>query len=261
MVSITKITSRDIAGRKANHAFGIQEGINIPYRLHQARCFELGSDIARWAWEHHQNTARPLELLEVGIGSGDLMKYAEAHPGSEYIRYEAVDIYPHGVESVYKHDKWKHHRIDLNNGMKEIAANSFDVVSCDHILEHLQNYRLVMSDLSRVLRPNGLLVVGLPVFPFGLHWIRKHIVPVTDRLFNVKEGRHHQAWSKSSLVQDLKEACPDIDILVCRGFRIASGGILKPLEHRRWWWQFNRWLGANVPSLCIEVQVIARKRP
>jgi len=261
MASITKITSRDIASRKTNHAFGVQEGISAPYRSHQARHFELGSDVARWAWEHHQNLAKPLELLEVGIGQGVLMKYTEIHPGSEYIRYEAVDIYPNGVEDVYKYEKWKHHRVDLNHGMKDITANSFDVVVCDHLLEHLQNYRSVMSDLSRVLRPNGLLVVGAPIFPFGLHLIRRHVIPATDRLFKVKEDRHFQAWSKNDLIRDLKKTCSDIDILVCRGFRIVSGGIFTPLEHCCWWWQFNRWLGALVPSLCIEVQIIARKRP
>jgi len=62
---ITKITSRDIIAKKDKHAFGI-ENSNLPYRLRQARYCELGQDIARWAWEHHQNLARPLDLLDVG---------------------------------------------------------------------------------------------------------------------------------------------------------------------------------------------------
>jgi 2-polyprenyl-3-methyl-5-hydroxy-6-metoxy-1,4-benzoquinol methylase len=262
MVSITKITSRDIPSHKADHAFGIQEGRRCPYRLPYARHFELGSDVARWAWEHHQNLTKPLDLLEVGVGAGVLMKYTEIHPGSEYVRYEAVDIYPDGIEAIYKHDQWKHHRVDLNHGMSGITANSFDVVICDHLMEHLENYRLVMSDLSKVLRPDGLLVVGVPIFPPGAHLIRRHIVPAIRRLFKIKADEHHpQTWSKRDLIRDLKKACPDIDILVCRGFRIASGGIITPLERYRWWWQFNRWLGRLLPSLCIEVQVIARKRP
>jgi len=34
---------------------------------------------------------------------------------------------------------------------------------------------------------------------------------------------------------------------------------IEPLEHYRWWWQVNRWLGSMLPSLCIEVQVVAAK--
>ncbi|MDR1977643.1 MAG: class I SAM-dependent methyltransferase [Synergistaceae bacterium] len=259
--AITKITDRDVVARKTNHAFGVEEGHRRPYRLRQARYYELGCDVARWAWEHHQNLARTLDLLDVGTNDGVLRRYAEIHPGSEYIRYEAADIYPHGVEFVYKHADWKHHCVNLNYGMEEIAARSFDVVVCEQVLEHLKNYRLAMSELARVLRPNGLLVVGVPIFPAGLHLIRRHVVPVTDRLFNVKKVRGHiQAWSKRDFMKELKTACPDMDVIVCRGFRIVSGGVLKPLEHCRWWWRWNRWLGARVPSLCVEVQIIARKR-
>jgi len=257
---ITKITSRDIAAPKPGHTFGVEYG-KTPYKLRQARCQELGQDIARWAWEHHQTLARPLDLLDVGTSGGILRRYTEVHPGSEYIHYEAVDIYPHGVENVYKHAEWKHHYADLNSGMMDIASSSFDVVVCEQVLEHLKNYRLAMSELSRVLRPGGLLVVGVPSFPAGLHLIRRHVIPVTDRLFKVKKVRGHiQAWSKHSFVRELKAECPDLDILVCRGFRIMSGGILSPLEYCRWWWQWNRWVGSFVPSLCIEIQIIARKR-
>jgi SAM-dependent methyltransferase len=258
--TITTITSRDLAARKEKHAFGIEEG-ELPYRVRQARYFELGQDIARWAWEHHQKLARPLDLLDVGTGCGILRRYAEVHPGSEYIRYEAADIYPRGIECVYKHAEWKHHHIDLNSGMKDIASQSFDVVVCEQVLEHLENYRLAMSELSRVLRPGGLLVVGVPIFPAGLHWIRRHIVPVTDRLFKVKKVRGHiQAWSKRGFVRELQAECPDLDVLVSRGFRIVSGGVLAPLEYCRWWWQLGRWVGRLAPSLCIEVQIIARKQ-
>jgi hypothetical protein len=44
-----------------------------------------------------------------------------------------------------------------------------------------------------------------------------------------------------------------------RGFRIISGGLLRPLENYRWWWRFNRRLGARLPAACIEAQIIARK--
>jgi SAM-dependent methyltransferase len=262
MISITKITDIDVADRKKNHAFGVEEGHSRPYRLRQARYYELGKDVARWAWEHYHNLAKPLDLLDVGTNDGVLRKYAEVHPGSEYINYEAVDIYPRGVEFVYKHGDWKHHRIDLNYEMKDIVANSYDVVVCEQVLEHLKNYRIAMSELSRILRPNGLLVIGVPIFPAGLHLIRRHVVPVTDRLFfrGKKIRGHIQAWSKYDFLRELNKACPDVSVIVCRGFRFVSGGILTPLEHCRWWWRLNRWLGASVPSLCIEMQIIARKR-
>ena len=44
-----------------------------------------------------------------------------------------------------------------------------------------------------------------------------------------------------------------------RGFRVVSGGLLAPLENYRWWWRFNRWLGALFPAACIEAQIILEK--
>jgi hypothetical protein len=57
----------------------------------------------------------------------------------------------------------------------------------------------------------------------------------------------------------VQDCCPSLEIEQVRGFRIVSGGPLRPLESYRWWWQFNRRLGARLPSLCTEVQVVAQK--
>ena len=35
---------------------------------------------------------------------------------------------------------------------------------------------------------------------------------------------------------------------------------MRPLEYYRWWWQLNRRLGRMLPSLCTEIQVLARKQ-
>ena len=105
-----------------------------------------------------------------------------------------------------------------------------------------------------------LLVLGVPIFPPGLDLIRKHVVPLTDRLFRVQKVRGHvQGWSRGSFLRLVRRSCPELEIAATRGFRIASGGILAPLEHHRWWWQVNRRLGRWLSALCIEVQVIARK--
>ena len=118
-----------------------------------------------------------------------------------------------------------------------------------------------MQELSRVTRQGGIIVIGIPIFPFGLHLIRRYVIPVTDRLFKVKKIRGHvQAWCKYGFLSELKSICPELNILVCRGFRIVSGGLIGSLEFYRWWWQLNRIIGGYAPSLCSEIQVIARKQ-
>lgn len=240
-------------------AFGIEEGF-ATYRLRQARYYELGMDVAGWAGQHAQTFGRKLDLLDIGTWDGVTRKYVEQHPGSEHVKYHSVDIYPHGTDFVYKSHDWTFHNINLEKGLTGLKSDSYDVLVCEQVLEHLHDVSLALRDMYRVLRPGGRMILGVPIFPEGLHLVRKHVVPVTDRLLKVQKKRGHvQAWSKRTFINTIRENCPDLVIERSRGFRIISGGLLRPLEYQRWWWQANRVIGRMVPSLCVEVQVIAHK--
>lgn len=240
-------------------AFGIEEGLPT-YRLRQARYHALGEDVGRLAADHHRRQRRPLELLDVGCDQGIAMRYIEAHAGSEHVRYHGADLFPRGMHRVYKRELWKLSHVDLEHGLVGLDSNAYDVVICEQVLEHLHRCELALAELVRVLRPGGLLVVGVPIFPWGLHLLRRHLVPRLDRWFNVKKVRGHvQAFSQRTFLQMLNET-GELEIEQVRGFRFVSGGPLRPLEYCRWWWQLNRRLGRIWPSLCTEIQVLARKQ-
>jgi ubiquinone/menaquinone biosynthesis C-methylase UbiE len=42
------------------------------------------------------------------------------------------------------------------------VGDSFDVVLCNHVIEHVPDLSRALSELHRVVRPGGLLVVGVP---------------------------------------------------------------------------------------------------
>jgi SAM-dependent methyltransferase len=239
-------------------AFGVEEGF-APYRLRQARYYDLGVDCARWAGEHQAETGQKFDLLDIGTYDGVTRRYVEIHPGHEHVRYHAVDIFPRGKELVYKHHDWQLHHIDLTKGLPGLKSESYDVVVCEQVLEHLHEPQIALTAMERVLRPGGRMVVGVPIFPHGAHLIRKHIVPVVDRWTNAKPRGHVQAWSKRTFHRLLRQTCPNLTIEASRGFRVISGGLLRPLEHCRWWWQLNRRVGQVIPGLCVEIQVILRK--
>jgi 2-polyprenyl-3-methyl-5-hydroxy-6-metoxy-1,4-benzoquinol methylase len=241
-------------------AFGVEPGY-APFRLRQARYQALGEDIATLAQEHRQMTGRPLDLLDVGCGDGLTMRYVEPHPGAADVRYHGVDRFTRGTEEVYKVEQWRLRKVDLERGMPQVDSDRYDVVVCEQVLEHLHGCEGAIDELVRVVRPGGLLIVGVPIFPHGVHLLRRHLVPRMDRILGVKKVRGHvQAFSKATFCRLLEET-GELKIEEVRGFRVVSGGPLRPLEYCRWWWQLNRRIGAAVPSLCVEIQVLARKRP
>lgn len=52
--------------------------------------------------------------------------------------------------------------VDLNFDKIPHADNSFDFVSCTEVVEHLENYRLIIREAYRVTKPNGLAVFTTP---------------------------------------------------------------------------------------------------
>ena len=44
------------------------------------------------------------------------------------------------------------------------ADNSFSLVWCSHVLEHIEKDHQAMSEIYRVLEPNGLAVILVPIY-------------------------------------------------------------------------------------------------
>jgi ubiquinone/menaquinone biosynthesis C-methylase UbiE len=248
-------------------AFGVDPRRPQKYSLRQSRYFELGGDVARLARQAKGHGQR-LQFLDVGFAGGVSMRYIETNDGAENIDYHGVELKL--CDSIYKHDRWSGlWEGDLMQGLPFLESDRFDVVICEQVLEHLDQIDLAMSTLQRVLKPGGTLIVGVPIFPPGLHLVRRHLIPVMDRMFRrmpamarllgAKTYRGHvQAFSKNSFIADLRRNT-DLEIQQARGFRIISGGLLAPLENLRAWWQLARFVGSIVPGLCIEIQVVAKK--
>lgn len=235
-------------------AYGVDSTRAELYSLRQARYHALAYDIQRLASQRIPQNK--LKVLDIGIWRGITRHYLEAWPSIANCELYGADLKirltdPTGWEQIWEGD--------LMDGYPEIPSETFDVVVCEQVLEHLPQLEIAFHTLDRLLKPGGTLIVGVPIFPHGAHLIRRHLVPVIDRIFPPKGVRGHvQAFSRRTFERLLKQHT-SLEIVETRGFRIISGGVMRPLENLYTWWRFARWVGATFPSLCIEIQVIAKK--
>ena len=59
------------------------------------------------------------------------------------------------------------HEADLNKELDFLKTNSFDTVICTDVLEHIYRPELLFSEMTRVLKPNGHLILAVPF----LYWV------------------------------------------------------------------------------------------
>ena len=77
---------------------------------------------------------------------------------------------------------------DLNKFPYPFTDNFFDVVEADHVLEHLEKVFSAMSEIHRLLKSGGKLIVKVPHFSRGFtHAEHAHGFDVTFPLYFNKE--------------------------------------------------------------------------
>ncbi len=53
---------------------------------------------------------------------------------------------------------------DLELGLPFIEDNSIDEIISTHVLEHIDNFKLLITEIHRVLKPDGVKIVTVPYF-------------------------------------------------------------------------------------------------
>jgi SAM-dependent methyltransferase len=77
---------------------------------------------------------------------------------TRFRQYKHIDYVTADLESPMAD-----HHFDLHDIPFE--GNSFDMILCNHVLEHVTDDRRVMSEFLRVLRPGGFAILQVPLEP------------------------------------------------------------------------------------------------
>ena len=240
---------------KPNHAFGVDPRRPQYYSLRQARYDALADDIDALAAKAAAQ-GRKLKVIDVGCSEGILLRHLEPRP-----HFDAIEMYATEIEERprYRPERYASYVIDdLMAGNPKTESNAFDVVSCEQVLEHIPDISKAIPALERMAKPGGFVSIGVPIFLPPLAAARNAWVRASLKWRPAKQWSHIQTFSLRSFLRQVRSGTR-LQLIEARGFRVVSGGILRGLENRRDWYDFNRRLGRAAPWACVEAQALFRK--
>lgn len=96
------------------------------------------------------------KVLDVGCGKGELLRSLQSYA----IELHGCDWLPDLSDSK---EVITFRQTDLNrNGLAGYDDQSFDVVLCSDVIEHMESPAMLLREISRVLRPDGIAIVSFP---------------------------------------------------------------------------------------------------
>lgn len=97
--------------------------------------------------------------------------------------------------------------------------NTFDLVVCSEVLEHLHEYKDAIIEVNRVLKPNGKFLASVPAeFPEKMCW-------ALSTEYQNQPGGHLRIFKKKNLINEISE----------RGFNFIHSERFHSVHSAYWW--------------------------
>jgi len=154
----------------------------------------------------------PKNMLDVGCGKGDrtlrLAEYLNINAKNVFgLEYDDVSI--EACEDLFNVKK-----IDLETEDIHWEDNTFDLVICNQVLEHLKNYKKVIDDLIRVTKKDGYIIIGIPNLA---HLINRIFLLFGKQPMCIDLGSSHvRAFTHESFTKELS-SIRQIKLIDCKG--------------------------------------------
>jgi len=129
----------------------------------------------------------PIKILDVGCCTG-----YNLHLLNKYGKVYGVDLEKKAVDYCHKRG-FKTVKL-LKNGLKlPFKKNSFDIITCLDVLEHIPEDEIYLKELYRVLKPKGKLILFTPAIK--LLWSQLDV-----------KSHHQRRYTKEELAKKAKKA-------------------------------------------------------
>lgn len=165
-------------------------------------------------------------ILDVGCGSGRHLAALYGYPG---IAVFGVDLNSEDIRQAKKrlelHDRLGEH----GSGRWRLATadarrlpfldETFDLVICSEVLEHIKNHEAAAREITRVLKPGRSLVVSVP------RHAPEYICWALSETYRTTEGGHVRIYRQQEVV----------DLVERQGTRLRRTHYAHSLHSPYWW--------------------------
>lgn len=143
-------------------------------RVHEARPDYSGStydlrdlmstrSFERWLG---RQVGRNVSVLDVGCGKGYFLRDFRAEGEQRRLsvgRAVGLDLV-RSSDNIFSRDPMKYEFVEgsVEGEPLPFAAATFDVIACNHVLEHVFETENLVREIRRVLAPSGLAVISVP---------------------------------------------------------------------------------------------------
>lgn len=102
------------------------------------------------------NSYQPLKgrILDIGAGTGDFLLEAKNQ------NWDILGIEPNDKAKGIAIGKG----IKFGDTIEKLESNSFDVITMWHVLEHVPDVEHQVTELKRLLKPSGTIIIAVPNF-------------------------------------------------------------------------------------------------
>ncbi|MDQ7083782.1 MAG: class I SAM-dependent methyltransferase [Sulfurovum sp.] len=114
-----------------------------------------------WVEEKLKSIESGLKILDAGCGPQNYRKFCS------HLEYKSQDFAQYdgqGDGNALHNKEWKYGEIDYIGNIWDIAEenNSFHVILCTEVIEHIPYPNETIKEFSRLLKPKGLLIITAP---------------------------------------------------------------------------------------------------
>ena len=136
------------------------------------------------------------------------------------------------------------------------SSETFDIILCNQVLEHIYDDLAALQEVNRILRQDGILILGVPNEGCLLGRLRNQVFQPSI----LKTTDHFNFYSEKSLTEILEKAGFDIQRIEREGFFNPHFKLHGFLLNKSWGRRLVCNLGKLIPSQAAGIFAIALRR-